>query len=228
MSEALPPVRATVASQRIADQIRERILAGELAPGTRIIQDELAEELETSRIPVREALRMLESSGLVTMKSNLGAWVSKMDQRECDLTYRIRERIEPLLLAESLPHLTDADVDELDAIQDQIDATTDVEEFLVLDRRLHWTTYRRHDADELATIVARMWDTTQHYRRAYTHLAGVERRWIISAEHRLLIEAVRDRDVATAQDVLTMHIRRTRIELAAHPEVFEPAPDPAS
>jgi DNA-binding GntR family transcriptional regulator len=222
MSDALPPVRATVASHRIAEQIRERILAGELQPGTRIIQDELAEELETSRIPVREALRMLESSGLVTMKSNLGAWVSKMDQRDCDLTYRIRERIEPLLLAESLPHLTDADIDELDGIQDQIEATTDVEEFLVLDRRLHWTTYRRNDADELATIVARMWDTTQHYRRAYTRLAGAERRWIISAEHRLLIEAVRDRDLATAEDVLAMHIRRTRIELAHHPEVFEP------
>jgi len=217
MSDAVP----TVASRRIADQIRERILAGELAPGTRIIQDELAEELETSRIPVREALRMLESSGLVTMKSNLGAWVSKMDQRECDLTYRIRERIEPLLLAESIPHLTDTDIAEMDDIQDRIEATSDVEEFLVLDRRLHWTTYRGHDADELAMMIARMWDTTHHYRRAYTRLAGSQRRWIINSEHRLLIEAIRDRDVVSAEAIMAMHIRRTRIELAAHPEVFE-------
>lgn len=214
---ALP---AGVASQRIADELRERILSGGLAPGTRIIQDELAEELNTSRLPVREALRILESRGLVTLRANQGAWVTSMDVRECELSYKVRERLEPLLLAESAPRLSDEDLDEMAAIQDRVEQTSDVEEFLVLDRRLHWVVYRHHDAEDLAAIVNRLWDTTQHYRRAFTRLAGDRRSWIIGAEHRLLIEALRDRDHGSAERILELHIRRTRVELVKHPEVF--------
>jgi DNA-binding GntR family transcriptional regulator len=212
---------AGVASQRIADQLRERILTGKLAPGTRIIQDELAGQLRTSRLPVREALRIVASQGLITLRANQGAWVTTMDMRECDLAYRMRERLEPLLLTESAPRLTDGDIARLAALQDQIELTTSVEDFLVLDRKLHWTVYRHHNASELATIVARLWDTTQHYRRAFTQITGQRRSWIIGAEHRLLIEALRDRDHTSAEQVLEMHIRRTRVELARHPEVFD-------
>lgn len=212
---------AAVASQRIAEEIRERILNGTLAPGTRIIQDELAEELRTSRLPVREALRILQSRGLVTLRANQGAWVASMDRRECELSYKIRERVEPLLLTESAPRLSEDDIAELTRLQDRIEQAHDVEEFLVLDRELHWATYRRHHAEELAAIVARLWDTTQHYRRAFTRLTGERRRWIICSEHRLLIEALRDRDHTSAERILELHIRRTRVELVQHPEVFQ-------
>jgi DNA-binding GntR family transcriptional regulator len=212
---------ALTASQRIADRLRERILAGELAPGTRIIQDDVAEELDSSRLPVREALRILQSAGLVVMKSNLGAWVSRMDLRDCEVSYQMRERLEPLLLTESMPRLTEEEFDELDRIQEEIEATDDVERFLVLDRRLHWVTYQGNDAAELEAIVARLWDTTQHYRRAFTLLTGRKRQWVINSEHRLLIDAVRRGDHTSAEQLLALHIRRTRIELSHHPEVFE-------
>jgi DNA-binding GntR family transcriptional regulator len=212
---------APTASQRIADQLRERILSGELAPGTRIIQDDVAEELDSSRLPVREALHILQSAGLVVMKSNLGAWVSRMDLRDCEVSYKIRERLEPLLLAESMHHLTEAEFDELDRIQDEIETTEDVNRFLVLDRRLHWATYQGNGVAELEAIVARLWDTTQHYRRAFTLLTGRKRQWVINGEHRLLIDAVRRGDQASAEQILALHIRRTRVELSHHPEVFE-------
>jgi len=212
---------SAVASQRIADHLRERILSGQLKPGTRVLQDELAEEFEASRLPVREALRILSSTGLVTLRSNRGAWVSKLDQRDCDLSYKIRERLEPLLLSESMASFTPDDVDELVELQERIEANSDVEQFLVLDRQLHWATYKYHDAQQLATMVARLWDTTQHYRRAFSHLTGSQRAWIINSEHRLLIEAIRVQDGAMAQRVLAMHIKRTRSELKNHPEVFQ-------
>ena len=144
-----------------------------------------------------------------------------MTLRDCELTYRMREKLEPLLLGESLPRLTASDVAELEELQTEIERNDDVERFLVLDREFHWVTYRRHDADDLARIVGRLWDSTQHYRRAFTRLAGEDRRWIIHSEHRLLIDAVRSRDLATAADQLEIHIRRTRVELANHPELFE-------
>lgn len=214
-----------VASQRIADHVREQILGGRLPPGTRIRQDDLAAELGASRLPVREALRILHTRGLVTLEANRGAWVTQLDRDDCELSYEIRERLEPLLLRRSMRHLDEADLAELDALQDAIEASTDHEEFLVLDRRLHWATYRRAEATELQAIIERLWDTTQHYRRAFTYLSGTHRRWIINAEHRLLLQSLRDGDAVEAERVLTMHIRRTRIELRQHPEVFVPGFD---
>ena len=157
----------------------------------------------------------------MTLRSNRGAWVSKLDQRDCDLSYKIRERLEPLLLSESMASFTAEDVNGLVELQEQIEANSDVEQFLVLDRQLHWATYKYHDAQQLATMVARLWDTTQHYRRAFSHLTGSQRAWIINSEHRLLIEAIRVQDGAMAQRVLAMHIKRTRSELNNHPEVFQ-------
>lgn len=210
----------TVASQRIADVLAERILTGRLTPGARIIQDELAEEFQASRIPVREALRILETRGLVTLRANAGAWVSAMTLRDLGLSYEIRERIEPLLLADSLGRLTDQDVRTLAELQEEIERNEDVETFLRLDREFHWLTYARHEAPQLASMIERLWDTTQHYRRAYVQLAQSQSSWTVNVEHRLLIESVRAGDVRTASAVLEMHIRRTRIALEAHPELF--------
>ena len=224
MTIAAWPTVSTVASQRIASELRERILAGQLAPGARIVQDDLAAELHTSRLPVREALRMLESAGLVTLKSNTGAWVTRMDRRDCEVSYAMRERLEPLLLAESIPALTDRDIADVVELHERILATEDVEEFLRLDRLFHWSTYRGNQVEQLELVISRLWDTTQHYRRAFSRLLFNERRWIINAEHALLTEALRARDIASAESVLALHIHRTAGELAEHPELFSPSP----
>jgi DNA-binding GntR family transcriptional regulator len=213
-------LRPGVASRRIAEHLREQILAGRLSPGERIVQDEIAEQFGASRLPVREALRILESSGLVTLRSSTGAWVATMEQRDCEMAYKIRERVEPLALVESLTALSDADIDRLEEIQAQIEASDDVEDFLRLDRELHTLTYSGCTVTELNSMVNRYWDMTQHYRRAFTRLAGPDRKWVINAEHRLLIEAIQRRDVETAEHVLIGHIKRTRLELLRHPEVF--------
>jgi DNA-binding GntR family transcriptional regulator len=215
--------QSSVVSQRVADVLAERILSGLLPAGARIKQDELAEEFATSRIPVREALRILETRGLVVLKANAGAWVASMTLRDLELSYEIRERIEPLLLAESLPRLTSEDVERMAELQDRIEANQDVERFLELDREFHWTSYSRHEAPHLAAMVARLWDTTQAYRRTYMKLTGSQGSWVIGAEHRLLLEAIRGRDHDSATAVLALHIRRTRIALAANPELMAEA-----
>lgn len=214
------PSGAQVASQRVAEIIAARILSGELPPGTRVKQEELAAELGASRVPVREALRILESRGLVVLRANSGAWVAEMTAGDLTLSYQIRERVEPLLLLDSMPRLVEADIAELHTIQERIEATDDVEEFLVLDRALHWASYRGNRAPLLAGMVERLWDTTQHYRREFIRISGGPQSWVTSSEHRLLIEAIERGDTSAAEDVLALHIRRTRVELRSHPELF--------
>ena len=94
------------AAQRIADSLRESILGGELSPGDRIVQEDLSARYGGSRIPVREALRQLESDGLVRLVANTGAWVASLTLAECSEVYQTRERLEPLLLRFSAEHLT--------------------------------------------------------------------------------------------------------------------------
>jgi len=202
-----------VASHRIADHLRAQILSGALVPGARIRQEEVADALGASRIPVREALRILQSQGLVVIRANKGAWVTQMDFDECQLAYKMRERLEPLALAESIPNLPQAALRQLDQIQERIEANQDIEEFLRLDRELHLLTYAGNPYRELGELIERLWNTTQPYRRAYVQRAGHVRDWVINAEHRLLIDAIRRSDTQDAEQTLAGHIRRTRLAL---------------
>ncbi len=207
--------QSKVASQRVADFLGQKILTGELKPGDRIKQDELAVELDISRIPVRDALRILETRGLVSLKANSGARVTSLTARDMEISYQIREQLEPMLLADSLPNLTADDFALMRDIKQKLEVVTDVDEFLRLNRQFHWTSFRGHQAPLLAQIVERLWDTTQSYRRAYARLAlqEPERMAIMCSERDLLLGALERREADLAPRILSMHIRRTHIGL---------------
>lgn len=209
-----------VGSGRVAAYLREAILGGDLRPGMRIRQEEIAERLGASRLPVREALRMLEAEGLIESEPHKGARVPRLTQHEVEVIYRMRERLEPLALVESLPRLDAADHDRLEEVQRRIEENDDLEKFLDLDREFHMLTYSGCEIEPLNQNVTRLWNSTQHYRRAYVALGGRNRMWVVNSEHRLILDAVVRRDALDAERYLAGHIRRTRIELGHHPEVF--------
>ena len=212
-------------SRQVADYLRGAILGGEIRPGQRVRQEQVAERFGASRLPVREALRMLEAEGLIEHEANKGARVPRLDRHEVDVIYQMRERLEPLALSESMPHLSEDDVRRLGHLQDQIETNSDVGRFLELDREFHLLTYSGCQIDQLTAMVTRLWNSTQHYRRAFVSSSGPGRMWVINAEHRLLLDAIERRDATDAERYLGGHIRRTRVELARHPEVVgEAAP----
>jgi DNA-binding GntR family transcriptional regulator len=216
--------RDGVTGHRIADALRDAILHGTYAPGARIRQEDVAEEFGASRLPVREALRILESDGLVTLVANTGAWVAHLSLDECQEVYQIRERIEPLLLGYSLPGLTRETLDRLGELADEMQHGTDIETFLHLDREFHLLSYSGATTVILSDMVRRLWNSTQHYRRAFTLLLGPDGNRAVHFEHQLLVAALRRDDREEAERVLFGHIRRTRLELLKHPELFAAAP----
>lgn len=206
--------------ERIVNQTREMILSGRIPPGTRIGQEALAEELGVSRLPVRDALNRLEAEGLVLLRPNSGAWVAKLDLIECVELYRIRERLEPMAFAAAVPVMTEAEIQELAGLVEDIEAAPDSETFGRLDRQFHLQSYQPSGMRHVIELAERYWNKTQHYRRAYTDLVGATGRWIIHAEHRLMIDALLRRDAEGAERLLTEHIRRTRFELSKQTELF--------
>lgn len=205
---------------RIAATLRDAILAGDYAPGERVRQEELAERHGASRLPVREALRMLESEGLVTLVANTGAWVSRISAAECQEMYEMRECLEPLLLRMNVPLLSDDDIDSLDFLADTMETSADVETFLRMDRQFHLSALEPATTSLLGDTVRGLWNRTQHYRRAATRLFYRSGDRSVHHDHHLIVNALRHRDSDEAEQLLAVHIRRSRRELARHPEIF--------
>jgi DNA-binding GntR family transcriptional regulator len=214
---------SSASSARIADALRDRILSGALGPGTRIFQEEIAEEFGVSRIPIRESLRILESAGLVTIVASSGAWVASMNLAELQESYLIRERLEPLLLGLAVPLHSPESLTRLNELAAEANAADSVEEFLDLDRKFHLATFEGPSVDNLRSMVDRLWNSTQHYRRAFMELVWGSGLRETRMEHDLLVKAISDRDVRSAEELMAVHIRRTRLALEHHPEVFTTA-----
>ena len=215
---------SSVASHRIAGSLRTAILDGSYLPGERIRQEDVAARSGASRIPVREALRMLDAEGLVTLVANSGAWVTELTLDECAETYMIRERLEPLLLRRSMPRLDAAARERLGRLAGDMETRAGVEAFMRADREFHLSSYSGAASGETWQIIHRLWNTTQHYRREFTRRAvssaGESGLAVTHLEHRLLLDCIRRQDPDDAERVLVTHIRRTRLELEKHPEIF--------
>jgi DNA-binding GntR family transcriptional regulator len=208
-------VQPGLASDRVADSLPD----GEIKPGEWIRQEEVAERLGASRLPVRDALRILTAEGLTEHEPNRGARVPLLDKHEVSVIYQLRERIEPLALMESLANLTADDLDEIAALQSRIEVDVDVDTFLELDREFHLRTYAGCQVGQINSMVTRLWNSTQYYRRLFMTASGPSRMLIVNAEHRLLIDAISRRDAVDAERYLAGHIRRTRIELQKLPDL---------
>ncbi len=139
---------------------------------------------------------------------------------ECVLSYKMRERLEPLLLTESLSRADERFISEVEERARFVTESTSVDEFIARDRSFHLFTYALNSDGALHDFVLRLWDTTQHYRRAFVSLTwnqSLDQTW---SEHALLVGAIRSLDFETAEAMLRIHIRRTRVHLSSFPEIF--------
>ncbi len=215
---ASDPTRGS--SAVVADYLRQEILDGRLVPGQRIRQEAVANSTGASRLPVREALRTLEGEGLVVLEPNRGARVTALDLHECDMLYSSRARIEPLVLADSVERISEETIVRLGEILDQIEAGVDLVDFLLLDRDFHLLSYSGCESGQLLSIVERLWNSTQQYRRAFSSRTGPQ--WLedTNLEHRLLLRAIEARDGEVAGGIIATHITRTRRALHRKPDIF--------
>ncbi len=220
------PEGGTIA--HVADYLRQQIADGMLLPGQRLRQEQVAAETGTSRLPVREALRILEGEGLVWLEPNKGARVTSLDMHELDLVYSTRAAIEPLVIADSMHYISDGQVAEAREIVRSMEQTASPIDFLVLDRDFHLLTYRGCSSQQLLSIVERLWNATQQYRRVFMTSTGPDWREQTDIEHRLLLAAVEARSPELAAHLVATHITRTRVALRSRPELFvhETAPRP--
>ncbi len=200
------PKRPPTAQEFVLGELRRAIITGELHAGEQIRQDALAERLGTSRVPLREALKILEGEGQVTYHPHRGYFVAELSAEDLVEVYRIRELLETEAVSTGIPLLTDEDIAELQQALEAIEAAAalaDVSAMTDANRRFHFLLIERAGMPRLTRLIRQLWDATDAYRAVY--FTEAENRDHVEHEHRAILQAVRDRDAAEAVHLLRTH-----------------------
>jgi DNA-binding GntR family transcriptional regulator len=187
--------RHTTAQDTVLQSLRSDILTGELAAGDQIVQQTLAERYGVSRVPVREALKMLEAEGQVTYHPHRGYFVAELSVPDLLEVYRLRELLEAEAIERGVPSLSDTDVDAIADIADEVDdagVKQDVMAMTSANRRLHFAIFDAADLPRLTRLLHQLWDATDAYRALYFQQEVNRAR--VAGEHALMIAALRKRD----------------------------------
>ena len=150
--------RGSDAAERASAALLEMISSGAIAPGARLRETALADELGMSRTPVREALRRLAAEGLVEISPNKGARLMSFTEEDLLELYSVRARMEPLAVRLAIPRLNGTDLQQLSTIVSEMEelasGTMDVDKMTVLNNRFHSLFVERCGNTVLASALA--------------------------------------------------------------------------
>ncbi len=206
MSAAAPYRRPPTAQEAVLAELRRAIASGELKPGKPIAQAIVAERLGVSRVPVREALKILQGEGQVEYLPHHGYSVTRLDLDDLREAYRIRQLLETEAARVSVPGFGPEQVAALARVAREVDDAGDREDYVamaVANRRFHFLLVEEAGMPRLTHLVRILWDATDVYRSFY--YTDVANRHRVRAEHAGIVQAVAGGDVETVVRLLDEH-----------------------
>jgi DNA-binding GntR family transcriptional regulator len=210
------PAKIGTAQQHAVEWLRRLIVGGELRPGQRVNQEDLAERIGLSVGPVREALRALEQEGQVTYFPRRGYFVTELRIDDLREIYGLRQMLEERAAREALPTLDDDALERLRrAAADCVNAAQngDVAAELAANRRFHFAMLESPAHPHTMRVIRTLWDSTEAYRALYYNSPD-ERRHSIDA-HDAILETIAARDADRLIVELNAHRARALEVLAA-------------
>jgi GntR family transcriptional regulator, rspAB operon transcriptional repressor len=206
--------------------LREAIVSAELAPGTRLSENGLAERLGVSRTPVREALARLREERLVAVVPQLGTFVTRIDPDAVADAHFVRESLECNAIRLTTERITAGDLAELEdiiALQERAEGSGDAARFDRLDDALHRRLCDLSGRDVAWQLSQRARGQLDRVRRLSMPASGYRSEMI--SQHRMVLAGVADRDPDAAEQALRHHLRMVLSYVPdirrAHPEFFE-------
>ncbi len=204
----LKPIDNSGLRNQIEEQVRTAIVDGFLKPGDHLIESAIAEQLQLSRAPVREALSALERDGIIVYYPRRGYFVIEFTQKDIEEIYSLRLLLETGALRHAIHHLSDADIQRMQEIVDtlgQIEEKWEQSRIANLDLSFHELICKAADNSRLYSVWDRMrmqtWmlmgvTTRTHYDRPQNH----------KQFHQQILDAILDKDLARAEVLLSDHI----------------------
>ncbi|ALM53575.1 GntR family transcriptional regulator [Halomonas huangheensis] len=203
-------IQSTSLAQEAYQVLQQMIVHGELAPGARIVEPALCEQLGISRTPLREALSLLASDGLITPRRNRNAIVSLIDAQELEHLFEVEAGIERLAVSLAAERMSNTEIKQLETLQEQLEKLLekgDRDAYFTLNQRIHSLLVAGARNPVLEETHRRLLGRLERARYLALDRLG---RWQESTdEHRAILEALKVRDGELAGRLLSEHVHHT-------------------
>ncbi len=199
----------------VFNTLRQAILRGDLAPGERLMEIQLAERLGVSRTPIREAIRKLELEGLVLMIPRKGAEVAGISEKSLRDVLEVRCSLEELATGLACQRMNKEQITQLEAARDAFAkavASGDIMEMAERDEKFHDVIVDGSDNSRLIQILGNLREQMYRYRLEY--IKEEDKRQVILLEHENIVKAIRARHVDEAREAMRRHIENQEIAIS--------------
>lgn len=191
----------------VFNTLRQAILRGELQPGERLMEIQLANKLGVSRTPIREAIRKLELEGLVLMIPRRGAVVAEITEKSLRDVLEVRGSLEELAVELACERISEEEIEELKKSAEAFALSLqsgDLTEYAEADVKFHDIIYNATDNQRLVQLLYNLREQMYRYRVEY--LKRVEIHAILLEEHQHIIECIEKRDKMGAKKAIRTHV----------------------
>ncbi len=199
----------------VFNTLRQAILRGELAPGERLMEIQLADRLGVSRTPIREAIRKLELEGLVLMIPRKGAEVARISEKSLRDVLEVRRSLEELATELACQRMSEEQIGELSEAKEAFARAVehgDIMEMAETDERFHDVIYRGTGNDRLVQILNNLREQMYRYRLEY--IKDADKRQVLLVEHDNIFRAISAHHVAEAKEAMREHIDNQEITVS--------------
>jgi DNA-binding GntR family transcriptional regulator len=218
---AFSTIRRETLETQVHEALRKAILEGRLARGERLVQDDLATQFGTSRIPVRDALKRLESEGLVALDERGSYVVSYFGSEDVEEIYGLRLLLEPYAAGKALDGMAASDLEELESVaQEMKEPATlkDIERYVQLNQTFHFSLYELSRERRLFRMIQSLWSGLM----PLTPMAVPGQLERSASEHEAIMRALKERRRDSVEALTRDHIEHARRALQAHLATEEP------
>ncbi len=195
--------------------LRQAILKGEMEPGERLMEIQLAKKLGVSRTPIREAIRKLELEGLVIMIPRKGAEVAGITEKALRDVLEVRRSLEELAIELAVARMKDEDIRALETARIEFKEalnSSDMIRIAQADEKFHDVIYAGTYNDRLVQILNNLRDQIYRYRLEY--IKDVGKRQLILIEHENILNAVKTRNLELGKRAMREHIDNQEITIS--------------
>ena len=199
----------------VFNTLRQAILKGELAPGERLMEIQLADRLGVSRTPIREAIRKLELEGLVLMIPRKGAEVAKISEKSLRDVLEVRRAREVLAVELACQRMTEEDIKKLESAQEDFKAAVDKGEAMAIaetDEHYHDIIYNGTGNVRLIQLLNNLREQMYRYRLEY--IKEADKRQILLIEHEHILKGLKERKMDEVKEAMREHIDNQEITVS--------------
>lgn len=199
--------------ERIYEELRRALLDDTFASGERIYENEIAQRMAVSRVPVREAVRRLQQDGLLEVRARGGVYVATISPEDVDDVYRLRGAVEGVAAGLAAERASDEELNAIGAVTESL-TTADPHAAVQHADEFHRSIHAASHCDRVSLLLEPLYAQLMRFRTATLSLP--DRAEAAEEGHREIYEALRSRDPVAAETIMRQHIESARKVLLDH------------